>query len=359
MRFFLNVLLNFLSVFGFGKNEEAKLQFVVVLYRHGHRSPMDVYPNDPFNDESYWPDGWAQLTNLGKSGQYKLGKWLRLRYDKFLPQKYNRNDIYVRSTDVDRTLMSAYCNLAGLYEPKKNNWNKNMKWQPIPVHTIPEELDQVLAMEKKCPAYDRLFDIWMEDSEVDEFEKNYANELNNMTDNCGFEKKYKEPLRQILKLHSVLTIESRRGFMLPDWTKNVFPEPLGKMAGFTFSASCRTIPLRRLKCGPLLKEILEIMDKKISGDLPQKMWMYSAHDNTLANLMMCLDVFDYRPPDFCDMLILELLEKQGTYYVSILHKTGDRLRMLKIPRCCKLCPLEKLKEISRPVIPTNWDAECV
>lgn len=57
---------------------------------------------------------------------------------------YNVNDIHVQSTDVDRTLMSAYCNLAGLYEPKENlNWNPNILWNPIPVHTIPESLDKV------------------------------------------------------------------------------------------------------------------------------------------------------------------------------------------------------------------------
>lgn len=67
---------------------------------------------------------------MGKQRHYKLGQWFRERYDGFLPSKYNYHDIYVRSTDVDRTLMSAASNLAGLYPPEGDQvWNENILWQ--------------------------------------------------------------------------------------------------------------------------------------------------------------------------------------------------------------------------------------
>lgn len=62
-----------------------------------------------------------------------------------LPEAYSPQDIYVRSTDVDRTLMSAASNLAGLYPPEGDQkWNRNIDWQPIPIHTVPEKMDEVL-----------------------------------------------------------------------------------------------------------------------------------------------------------------------------------------------------------------------
>jgi lysosomal acid phosphatase len=85
------------------------------------------------------------LKQLGKYQHYELGQWLRHRYSGFLPEAYSREDIYVRSTDVDRTLMSAASNLAGLYPPVGDQiWNKNISWQPIPIHTVPERKDEVI-----------------------------------------------------------------------------------------------------------------------------------------------------------------------------------------------------------------------
>lgn len=52
--------------------------------------------------------------------------------------------VHVRSTDVDRTLMSAYSNLAGMFPPASSQmWNEKIPWQPIPVHTVPKETDMV------------------------------------------------------------------------------------------------------------------------------------------------------------------------------------------------------------------------
>ena len=46
--------------------------------------------------------------------QFNLGKFLRSRYNHLIGEKYDENDIYVRASDVDRTMMSAMSNLAGI-----------------------------------------------------------------------------------------------------------------------------------------------------------------------------------------------------------------------------------------------------
>lgn len=82
----------------------------------------------------------------GKERHYEFGQWLKNRYKHFLPVEYSNKDIYIRSTSVDRALMSAAVNLAGLYKPDKNEkWNDNVGnfWQPIPIHSVPRHQDTV------------------------------------------------------------------------------------------------------------------------------------------------------------------------------------------------------------------------
>lgn len=82
----------------------------------------------------HWTEGFGQLTNEGKRQQFKLGQYFRRRYQKILDAKYSPNNVYIQSTDFDRTLMSAQANLAGLFPPmhKDEKWNDELLWQPIP-----------------------------------------------------------------------------------------------------------------------------------------------------------------------------------------------------------------------------------
>lgn len=80
---------------------------------------------------------------------FKLGQYLRRRYNCILGDKYSKNEVYVQSSDTDRTLMSAQSCLAGLFVPtEEEKWNDEILWRPVPVHTIPRKLDNVIAMER-------------------------------------------------------------------------------------------------------------------------------------------------------------------------------------------------------------------
>ncbi|KAK2100484.1 mitochondrial acyl carrier protein [Saguinus oedipus] len=123
--------------------QARSLRFVTLLYRHGDRSPVKTYPKDPYQEEE-WPQGFGQLTKEGMLQHWELGQALRQRYHGFLNTSYHRQEVYVRSTDFDRTLMSAEANLAGLFPPNgMQRFNPNISWQPIPVHTVPVAEDRV------------------------------------------------------------------------------------------------------------------------------------------------------------------------------------------------------------------------
>ena len=87
------------------------------------------------------------MTNIGKQQHYSLGQWIRNRYGgSLLDDNYSENQIYIRSSDVDRTHESAQANLAGIYPAQgKQVWNDNLLWVPIPVHTVDLSTDYLVA----------------------------------------------------------------------------------------------------------------------------------------------------------------------------------------------------------------------
>lgn len=82
---------------------------------------------------------------IGKLLEYDLGKWVRQRYaDLLMGKPYRYDRILVNSSDVDRTLMSAELFLAGMFPPDvEEMWTNEIRWQPIPVHTLPKTADNV------------------------------------------------------------------------------------------------------------------------------------------------------------------------------------------------------------------------
>ncbi|XP_073992422.1 prostatic acid phosphatase-like isoform X1 [Rhodnius prolixus] len=340
-------------------NEFGEVIFVNILYRHGERTPLDPYPNDPYKNLSYWPCDWGQLTNTGKLHHYVLGTWLRSRYANLLPEgKYNNRAIYVLSTNTDRTLMSAESNLAGMFPPAPAEKWGALNWQPIPVHSFSEDDDKLLAMNAPCKRYEVEYERAMSSPEMVKINEKYKPLYEYLTIHSG---KEVDKIHVVEYFYSTLYIESLANLTLPDWTKKVFPDQLKEVAGLSFVTPTFTSELKRLKGGPLVKDMLEHMTEKIEGKLERNISVYSAHDTTVSNLLNTLGVFNKLPPPFAATVLVELRRnlKNNEHYVTVLYKntTGDP-HVLTIPGCTEACPLHKLKALLFDVIPIDWDTEC-
>lgn len=103
-----------------------------------------------------------------------------------ISEKYSKEIIHIQSTDVDRTLMSALSNLAGLFAPTPDQeFNPNIQWQPIPVHTIPERMDHVLAAKKRCAAYDFSLKKYKNSAEFKKLNKQFHSLYTYLTEMSG------------------------------------------------------------------------------------------------------------------------------------------------------------------------------
>ena len=101
------------------KNGEDKLLFVWEHFRHGARGPyigIDPLTNLDLIGEKW--DGIGELTPLGIRMLYLLGISTKKRYENFISNTYNPNEIYITSTNINRTIISVNSFLKGFYSNK-------------------------------------------------------------------------------------------------------------------------------------------------------------------------------------------------------------------------------------------------
>lgn len=343
---------------------DLEVKFVTVIYRHGDRTPVSPYPNDPHKDPSQWPVGFGQLTVRGKQMQYELGQYFRSRYGLLLGEKYGENVIYVRSTDFDRTLMSAGSNLAGLFPPIGTEvWNDQLLWQPIPIHTVPGDIDNLLSNHAKCPRLDKAQDEVLASEEVRKLNQQYKELYGYLTEHSG---KNITNMVDVDYLYDTLFIEQIYNKTLPKWTQAVFPDKMKFLRDLSFTVSTWTRELKRLTAGPLISDLVTTFRKIESGENPRKMHMYSGHDTTISSLLNALNIFDpVVAPPYASSVLVELLSapkpNPPEYFVRILYRNDSSQEpyLLQLPGCQDLCSLDDFDRLTKDVRPeSKWEQEC-
>ncbi|KAM3856133.1 lysosomal acid phosphatase isoform 2-T2 [Vipera latastei] len=340
------------------------LRFVTLLYRHGDRSPVKTYPRDPYQ-ESAWPQGFGQLSQEGMQQQWDLGRALRRRYYGFLNASYNRQEIFVRSTDFDRTLMSAEANLAGLYPPEEQQvFNPNISWQPIPVHTVPDDMEKLLRFPlSPCPRYEQLQNETRQTPEYINMTLQNMQFLKMVANMTGIQD---VSLESVWSVHDALFCEKMHKMHLPAWVNPVVMAKLKELKDFSFNVLFgihRQVEKARLQGGVLLSQIRKNLTLATKDSAPHhlKMLMYSAHDTTLAALQTALNVYNGKQPPYASCHIFELYqEDDGNFTVEMFFRNESQKEpyVLQLPKCKQRCPLPQFLQLTEPVISQDWKQEC-
>jgi len=331
------------------EDDDSKLRLVSAVFRHSDRtvdkSLGESYPNDPYGNYNFYPDGEGQLTNAGKIRAYKLGLLLRNRYNSFLGDVYYQPNVYAHSTYIIRAKMTLQLVLAALYPPADiQKWNSELLWQPtdfIYVSSKDDLLAQILS-----PTYKEAYNNMLQSSEVKKKIKKFNVLMKNMSDHTG---KNITSVKSLYTLYTTLFTQSNMGLKLPYWTEDVFRNgTLLDAAVLSLELFCYD-KLNNLNGGVLLNRIIEDMNKVINGTLAdRKINLFSAHDIHVAALLYALNIFKHHFPAYTSTVIIELREKDGEYFVKVLYYLGTPSDMLemKIPGCEVLCPYDKFIELT-------------
>lgn len=224
------------------------------------------------------------------------------------------------SSAIDRTMNTASLVLAALFPPKSSQiWNRDLSWNPIPVHSIPKYLDYLIIAEEACAQYQKLLEEYENSPEVKAVTDQYQHLYQYLEEHTG------QPIRtleHIKDLHGILDVEHRLNktyaflimiinkcllysdemifkrflYSLPEWAQEIGAPggDLQYLGEYWLKFNSGTTELNKLKGGFLFKEILDRFTNKTQSTLSPdySLYIYSGHDVTIAALLSCLGLFN-------------------------------------------------------------------
>jgi prostatic aicd phosphatase len=316
-----------------------KLKSVQVLIRHGDRAPSSPYPQDVY-DDTYWPNGWSQLTQRGKEETYELGQFLRKRYSEehnLLKTYHDPSQAVFRSTSKQRAIESAENVIRGLYPGESNN--------TVQIRVVSQHTRDLLLKPNSflCKAYDR---ISTKDNTklFRQYNKVFARFFQYLTAHTG----YVVSMATIDKVFDAVFRETVHGLPQPDWLRQQFVDGVGKkwnvyelileLKRVQRLAEFNTPEEAKLRTGYLLGDILKRMqNQKTSTNASETFLLLSSHDATLTSILYGLGISNDLLTPYAAAVIFELYQDDSAnkHYVQVLYRneTTHEPYPMRIPGC--------------------------
>ena len=363
-----------------------KIIFAFQINRHGARSPYSGLRNGIDDFKEKW---WLERNELSYSGKrqlYLLGVKVRKRYIEtyhLLNKEYNPQEIYIRSTDHNRTIESIYSYLQGLYPsgtgctisdkvysnkniiypPNKkyyeqfdkiiNDYNMSVNREALPFQMSIEPIHIFYRPLHEFELYDSgicttLYEPFVKQNEREEI-KDYANDIINSTNGLFIDleheaqnKTYFYDYWNLYKYtdNFICDDTDKRGF---EELKNNFPyvndtileELKNKSKKFIVEDSILTnnwVNLSIVGTSYTMHSILNWMEKAKNNSISGvnnnyiKFVIYSAHDSSVGNIegfMKYAFKTNIEFADFADSRFFELYkDDNGNYKVRYLKGDG-------------------------------------
>ncbi|XP_060533022.1 lysosomal acid phosphatase-like [Cylas formicarius] len=335
-------------------DSNKSLKQIHVIFRHGARAPTETYPNDPYINYK-WPGGWGHLTTEGKRQMYSLGQNLRAYYSPFLSPYYWPQEVNFTSSYSDRCLMSAELVAAGMYPPKDEQvWNDNLLWQPVPIHYLPRSLDNSIAMKRACKKYDRAFAEVANSRKVADMNSQNRILFEYLSQCTGM------PVTDIgivESLYNTLEIEQQNNLALPSWINSTLMASMKELAARNLALYSETEFMKKMKAGPLLKTIVDLMRKAAVDAKVPLINIYSGHDLTIVQVMRALNLTDTIKPKYGSSLHFEIYSDRS---IKVLYKEywEGLPQEQQLEFCANPCLLDDFESSLSEIIPQDWENEC-
>lgn len=331
------------------------LVFAIDIIRHGDRTPLIQLPTPGYQ----WSEGLGQLTPRGMQQEFQLGTALRKKYveqSQLLPEKYQYGSMYARSTDYDRTLMSAQSLLTGLYPPGTGpmtveNASPALPHaiMPIPVFSAPRAVDDMIAQPVSAQEHRELMEkyvytnvSWQEKhkalmqkyprwSELTGVPIHQLDDLIMVADALYIHRLYKAPMPEDLSQEEISEII--------------------EAGQWAFSTQLASKDLANVYSGKLMRHVGKYLNNASNAKNKLKFVLLSAHDSTLGYALSFLGAPLLSPPPYASNLQIGLyLSSDNNYLVKLRFNNTP----VTIPSCggesCELSEFMELVQTNQPAL---------
>ena len=319
-----------------------KLIFAVDIIRHGDRSPVKNIPKSPYT----WPQTLGELTPEGMYQEFQLGKSKAAQYkiqNHLLPDSYERDTMLVRSTDFDRTLMSAEAFLLGLYPPTAATADGKFAlpyhYHPIPIHTVSLKEEDLLI--SKIARFDALTAKYVFSQKTYQTKKTQIkNKLAQWQTLTGMDL---SKTSNLIYLADNLYIRKLHNVPMPTGITPAMADEIINLGQWFSLAKFAPYPIGMSASKALLKLISEKFNAASQNNLTLKYLLFSGHDDTILSMLSALHHPQTARPKYAsDLNFLLYKNEKGQYYV----KLNFNDQPVSLPGCGEICMLADFNKLT-------------
>ncbi|CAH1789699.1 unnamed protein product [Owenia fusiformis] len=347
--------------------DSLKLRNVQIFFRHGARTPLKFIPGV---EEAFWDARFlmgslphadieyevhnihgggrqppqdleshyaktrfkggciaGQLTQLGQSQMVDLGRSIGKKYLKSLDlnpeySASSEQDIFIRSTNINRTILSAKCVVAGMFGCN------NVK-DPLKILVSKRATEILYPNQHHCHLLKAVWTAgWVDFDKLAGFKDDRLSVQSALgfTDDINV---------NICDCRDVLVARQAHGLALPKQLAPVMSVIEDRATQMITVATCgleserqSTVPLTG---GPMVYLVLHHMDSVVMNKSDsKKMCLYSCHDSSLIPLLEAIGSFDNKWPPYAASVTFELYEDDnGEFWVRTLYLDEE----IKVRNC--------------------------
>lgn len=321
---------------------EDALIFAVDIIRHGDRTPIVILPTVNYQ----WQEGPGQLTAEGMQQEYKMGTEFRKKYieeSHLLPEHYEYGTMYVRSTDYERTLMSAQSLLMGLYPPGTGPTSSSgssalpYSFQPIPVFSAPAKYDEVIIQQIDYKEREKLMEQYVYST------KEWQQKNNELKDKYPLWSRLTgvniENLQDLEIVGDTLFVHQTHKAPMPDGLTSNDIKIIINASEWAFMSQEKPKQIANAYSTKLMINIANYLSKGSQQKSKLKYVLLSAHDSTIASALSFLGTPLEKSPPYASNVNFSLYDNGSNYYTVKITYNGNPI---SIPACGgSVCELQQ------------------